>query len=134
MRQVGMMAAAGIYAMDHMIERLAIDHANAKTIAEAILAMNNPLFSVNMEQVETNMIMLILKNIDAAEVCKRLAETPEQEVAELGAAISLLSFSRNESSIRLVLHCDASGDLIAKAVQKIRYVASEFLANKNNQK
>jgi threonine aldolase len=36
MRQIGMLAGAGLYALAHMVERLAEDHANAKTLAEGL--------------------------------------------------------------------------------------------------
>jgi threonine aldolase len=53
MRQIGMLAAAGLYALDHHIERLAEDHANARRLATGLRALE-----VDVEdEPETNMVM-----------------------------------------------------------------------------
>ncbi len=54
MRQAGYMAATGIYALDHHIDRLAEDHAHAKTIAAALLELS---FVGHMLPVETNILI-----------------------------------------------------------------------------
>lgn len=54
MRQAGVLAAAGLYALDNMVERLADDHANARTLAEAIAEM--PGCRCQPGMVETNMV------------------------------------------------------------------------------
>ncbi|MDX6274931.1 MAG: threonine aldolase [Frankiales bacterium] len=58
MRQVGVLAAAGLYALDHNLERLADDHANARLIADAIAAAAPGV--VTPEHVETNIVPLDL--------------------------------------------------------------------------
>ena len=55
MRQAGIVAAAGVYALDHHMERLAEDHARARRLAEAWQAEGLP---VALEQVETNFVQL----------------------------------------------------------------------------
>ncbi len=55
MRQVGILAAAAIYALDHNIERLEQDHLHAKKLVEAISGING--FSINPAHVETNIIV-----------------------------------------------------------------------------
>jgi len=127
MRQVGMMASAGIYALDHMVNRLAEDHQNAIKIAKAILSVNNPNFTVDLSQVQTNMIVLLLKNCEADFVCERLAQTPPDEVAALGSAVSIHAWPKSDSTIRLVLHADAAGELADKAAEKLCHVAKEML-------
>jgi len=52
MRQAGIIAAAGIYALDHHVERLAEDHANARRLAEGMGALPG----VHARQVETNLV------------------------------------------------------------------------------
>ena len=42
LRQAGIVAAAGLYALDHNVERLAEDHENARVLAEGIAAMPGP--------------------------------------------------------------------------------------------
>ncbi len=54
MRQAGMIAAAGIYALENHVERLAEDHANARHFAELIAEI--PGVSLDLESVQTNMI------------------------------------------------------------------------------
>ena len=58
MRQAGILAAAGLYALEHNIERLAEDHARARTLAEGIDALEG--FSVDLDAVQTNMCYIEL--------------------------------------------------------------------------
>src|SRR5204863_9320971 len=51
MRQAGIVAAAGVYALDHNVERLAVDHARARRLGEGLLESGLP---VDLDQVETN--------------------------------------------------------------------------------
>src|SRR6266550_308681 len=53
--QAGIVAAAGIYALDHNVERLAEDHARARRLAEGLHAVGVP---VDLEQVETNFVQV----------------------------------------------------------------------------
>ena len=55
MRQAGIVAAAGLYALDHNVERLADDHARARRLAEGWAAAGLP---VDLELVETNFVQL----------------------------------------------------------------------------
>ena len=58
MRQVGILAAAGMYALDHHVERLAEDHARARRLAEAIAAVRPDV--VDPDDVDTNIVVLDL--------------------------------------------------------------------------
>jgi threonine aldolase len=55
MRQVGVIAAAGIVALKTMIDRLAEDHANARHLAQGLASITG--ITINLEQVKTNMVM-----------------------------------------------------------------------------
>ena len=55
MRQAGIVAAAGLYALDHNVERLADDHARARRLGEGWAAAGLP---VDLEQVETNFVQV----------------------------------------------------------------------------
>jgi threonine aldolase len=55
MRQAGIVAAAGLYALEHNVARLADDHARARRLAEGWAAAGLP---VDVEQVETNFVQL----------------------------------------------------------------------------
>jgi threonine aldolase len=70
MRQAGILAAAALYALDHHLDRLADDHANAQTIAAAL--QQCPGFHLVPEKVETNLIWFEVPN--APEVARSLKE------------------------------------------------------------
>ena len=53
MRQAGIIAAGGLYALENHVQRLADDHARARRLAEAVNAMDG--FSVDLDSVQTNM-------------------------------------------------------------------------------
>lgn len=84
MRQIGMLAAAGLYALDHNLERLAEDHANAAVIAEAIGA----------PKPDTNIVVMDVPDAAAA-VAK---------AAEFGVALVALG----PRTLRAVTHLDVS--------------------------
>jgi threonine aldolase len=54
-REAGMLAGAGLYALDHMVERLAEDHANARTLAEGLAEL--PGVAVDLDRVQTNLVI-----------------------------------------------------------------------------
>jgi threonine aldolase len=123
MRQAGILAAAGLYALDHMINRLADDHANAKMIASQISQINSPTLNVDYDQVETNIIMINVQKGLAGKICKRFSEVSTQEKMDMGVSTSVLAAPKNDSQIRLVLHCDVSSEMAVRAAQKMYYVA-----------
>jgi threonine aldolase len=94
MRQIGILAAAGHYALDHNIDRLAEDHARAKKIAIALAAHDASL--VHPDSVHTNIVGLDLAKvgITAAELASRCREA--------GLWISALG----PTYARLVTHLD----------------------------
>jgi threonine aldolase len=55
MRQAGVLAAAGLYALEHMIDRLAEDHANARTLAEGLRQLG---WQIDRDSVETNIFFV----------------------------------------------------------------------------
>ena len=55
MRQAGILAAAGLYALDHNVERLAEDHANARRLAEGLAEL--PGVDIDLARVETNIVV-----------------------------------------------------------------------------
>ncbi len=72
MRQSGILAAAGIYALEHHVERLADDHAHAKAVAKAIQKAG--WADVDMEGVQTNIIFFTVPGIEGTEVVDQLAK------------------------------------------------------------
>ena len=71
MRQTGILAAAGLYALTHHVDRLKDDHAHAKAIAEAL--MKSGWAKVDSEGVQTNIIFFQVPGLSAKTVVGRLA-------------------------------------------------------------
>ena len=72
MRQVGVLAAAGLVALDKMVDRLAEDHANARTMAEGLAEL--PGITCDLERVQTNLVFFDLEHMTApafVEECRR---------------------------------------------------------------
>lgn len=72
MRQTGILAAAGIYALDHNIDRLEDDHRHARLIAESL--QESGWADVDMEGVQTNIIFFTVGQMKASEVVSRFKE------------------------------------------------------------
>ncbi len=70
MRQAGVLAAAGIVALEQMVERLADDHRIARTLAEALAGI--PGLMIDLSRVQTNIIRVDLVGRDAGGVTERL--------------------------------------------------------------
>jgi len=64
MRQAGVLAAAGLVALDTMVDRLADDHENARALAEGLAGL--PGIDCDLSRVQTNIVYFRLKNMDAA--------------------------------------------------------------------
>lgn len=73
MRQAGIIAAGGLYALEHHVERLADDHANARRLAEGLAGL--PGIKLDPADVETNIVIFDATGaLDAAAAVARLAE------------------------------------------------------------
>ena len=71
MRQSGFLAACGLFALEHNIERLAEDHKRAKHLADSISQIDG--FSIDLDSVETNMVY-IDSDMGAKELMAKLAK------------------------------------------------------------
>ena len=72
MRQSGILAAAGLYALENNIDRLGEDHARARRLAEALDAME--AYSIDLGAVQSNMVYINCKNDGAKTLVNNLAE------------------------------------------------------------
>ena len=70
MRQAGIIAGAGVYALDNMVERLVEDHENAQRLAKGLAAI--PGLEINPETVQTNLLFCHVADSDAAELASRI--------------------------------------------------------------
>ncbi|MEV8507638.1 GntG family PLP-dependent aldolase [Actinoplanes sp. NPDC051475] len=103
MRQAGILAAAGRYALDHHVERLADDHARARRLAEAL----EPFGVVEPAAVRTNVVLLDLAKapLDAPTLVARAAEHGVHIVAML------------PRTARMITHLDVDDDGIDRAAE-----------------
>jgi threonine aldolase len=106
MRQAGFMAATGIYALEHHIERLKIDHLHAKQVAEALLKKD---FVGKMLPVETNIIIF--------EVLKDFYSAPSltNELKKYDVLVHPIS----PTQIRMVFHLDVTEQMVKKTLEAI---------------
>jgi threonine aldolase len=110
-RQAGILAAAAIYALDHHIERLAEDHANAKLLADAV--RETPGLALEPDVVDTNIVIFrVDKRLGpAAALCERLAEQ----------GVRMFAIARDK--IRAVFHLDVSAEDARRACEVLTTVA-----------
>ena len=112
MRQSGILAAAGLYALDHNVGRLAEDHANARLIAERIAQM--PGIQLDLSAVQTNIAIWEMAPgaPDAATV-----------VANAKAAGVLIS-ALGARTVRAVTHMDVSAEQCQRAAEVLAAIAA----------
>jgi threonine aldolase len=106
MRQAGFLAAAGIYALDHQVERLADDHRAAQQLAAALQQKD---FTGEILPVETNIVIFEVKGRFTAPA---LAARFKEE------GIALIAISPTQ--IRMVVHLDIRPDDLAKTLDVIQ--------------
>jgi threonine aldolase len=108
MRQAGYLAAAGIYALDNHIERLAIDHTRAKVIGEALL---NCELVKNVEPIETNIIIFnVHDSINEIDFINRLN----------AAGIKLITMGQGK--LRMVTHLDFTEEMLEMVVKTLEHI------------
>ena len=105
MRQVGILAAAGLFALDHNVERLADDHARAQRLAFALAEAVDGV--VVPEHVETNIVVLDLSSTPwTAAALAAAARVEGVLVSDVGPTFA-----------RLVTHLDVDDDSVAQAAE-----------------
>lgn len=108
MRQAGFLAAAGIYALDNHVNRLADDHKNAKTLANEL---EQAEFVSYVMPVETNIVLFDVKaglNVD--------------QVVSAFEEKGVLCNSTSNKTIRFVTHLDVSEEMIDQTIQVIKNI------------
>jgi threonine aldolase len=71
-REAGVLAAAGLWALDHMVDRLAEDHANARTLAEGLAEL--PGVAIDLDRVQTNIVRFTVTSMPAPEFARACRE------------------------------------------------------------
>jgi threonine aldolase len=119
MRQAGVIAAAGLIALERMVDRLADDHAHARTLAEALAAM--PGITVDLASVQTNIVIL---RIDRGDRARSVAAT--EELVKGCAARKVKIHAMGPSAIRCVTHKDVDAEDIRRAVEAFRELTARW--------
>jgi threonine aldolase len=109
MRQAGILAAAGHYALDHHLERLSEDHDKAQMLAKGLALLKG--IAVDPDQVETNIVIFeVLENQTAPQIAEAMKKR------------GVLIHAFEKSRIRLVTHLDVSRADIRKALAAFKEV------------
>jgi len=107
MRQAGIIAAAGLYALEHNVERLADDHARARALAEGWAAAGVP---VDLERVQTNFVQI---DVGA------LGMTSPQALAALADEGVQLSGTVRPGVLRALTHLDIDDADVERAIELV---------------
>ncbi len=106
MRQAGFIAAAGIYALDNHLGRLAEDHQNAQALKDAL---SNCSLVARLDPVETNIVIFYLKEgVDQNHFLNRLKEA------------GILLVSMGEGKLRMVTHLDLDENDIQRVTEVLK--------------
>lgn len=101
MRQAGILAAAGLYALEHNIERLAEDHRRARLLADALAALP----ALRVEPPPTNILIVHVEGGTARSLVGRLRE------------LGVLANAMGDRAIRLVTHLEIDDEACRRAAQ-----------------
>ena len=114
MRQVGVLAAAGIVALERMVERLTEDHANARRLGEGLAKL--PGLRVDLASVQTNIVILRVERGAAATA----------ELVAGCAARKVKVHAMGPAAMRCVTHKDVDAEDISRALQAFRELTSRW--------
>ncbi|MDG5491890.1 low specificity L-threonine aldolase [Psychroserpens sp. SPM9] len=103
MRQAGYLAAAGLYALDHHLERLTEDHNKAKDIGKVLESLS---IIKKVEPIETNIVIFELEShVDEAEFLKQLSDK------------NIYIIGMGSNKLRMVTHLDYTNDMHNKLLE-----------------
>ena len=113
MRQAGVLAAAGLLALEESPKRLAIDHQNAKLLAQGIAKI--PSLQIDPNAVKTNIVIFDCKQtgMDAVQLCDALKPH------------GIWALDTAPYSVRFVTHCDVDAEGCERALSVLREVLSK---------
>jgi len=114
MRQAGILAAAGMHALDCHIERLQEDHDRARRLADELAGLT--MFDFDPSSIETNLVYARL----AEEAIEDGGDAFEWEgkLAEIG----VLCFAESASTLRFVTHLDLDDGMVIEAIERLRSI------------
>ncbi|KAH8347053.1 hypothetical protein KR059_004559 [Drosophila kikkawai] len=128
MRQVGILAAAGLVALEEVVPLLGKDHERTKKIAKG-----NPNVTVDLDTVQSNILLVEITqpNLTASEFSTRLGTVePEELEAGLtdahGSGIVVKASARDWAFARLVLYHQVDDQQVELAIRKLEYVIGQY--------
>jgi threonine aldolase len=119
MRQAGILAAAGLVALERMVDRLADDHRNARALAEAAATL--PGLTVDLASVQTNIVVIRVSRGDRAASTKATTE-----LVAGAAARKVKIHATGPTSIRCVTHKDVDADDVRRAIEAFREITARW--------
>jgi threonine aldolase len=111
MRQIGILAAAGLIALEEGPKRLHEDHESARVLAAGVAGIDG--ISIDQSKVQTNIVIFDISGTGktAGDICARLKEA------------DVLAIGISNTQIRMVTHCDISREDIEAAIAELRKAA-----------
>ena len=123
MRQIGILAAAGITALDNILPLLQNDHDNAKIFCNRLLEMIDLGIHVDPKQIETNIVIFEVRRSDLS--AKRFCDLLEQRISEDVPVIRMSAIGIMGSKVRAVTHHQINRDDIDSAIARIQEVLQQ---------
>ena len=112
MRQGGIIAAAGVYALEHMVDRLADDHANAKLLARGVAEL--PMVDLDPNSIETNIVIFGVRG-DWLGLSRAMKHA------------GVLSTVTSPGRLRMVTHYGIERSDIEEVLERVRHAASALV-------
>jgi threonine aldolase len=113
MRQIGILAAAGLIALDRMVDRLAEDHTHARRLATGLAGL--PRLRVDLSRVQTNIVIFQVERPGGA-----------AELVEGCRARKVKIHATGPASIRCVTHKDVDAEDVDRAIAAIREITGSW--------
>lgn len=113
MRQVGYLAAAGIYALDNHVERLSEDHCRARSLGQALESCS---YVRKVEPIDTNIVIFNLEDdVDEGAFLKAMSDK------------NILMITMGQGKLRLVTHLDFTDNMLEVVVKELKKLEKERL-------
>ncbi|KAK8395632.1 hypothetical protein O3P69_005618 [Scylla paramamosain] len=128
MRQAGILAAAGIFGLDHVYPTLGRDHRLLQELAKAVEACGSKIIRCDPQATHTNILLVDcdLNVVTPEALCNRMGQATQEEVMSLGEHVIVQMLPITDTKARLVLHCDVTPNQVQSAARKLRYVIKEL--------
>jgi threonine aldolase len=119
MRQAGILAAAGLVALDTMVDRLAEDHQNARRLAQGLANIDG--ITVDADSIQTNIVIF--------DVDEKVGKAPDF-IKAMAEAEVLVSYP-GEASVRMVTHRHISAEDVEEALSRTSKVVRELQSSRS---